>query len=237
MNDSEYKSVKTEILEAIKRGNVKMRPKWFFLLQSGLAIAGGALVGLTLLYLTSLIIFILRRNGVWFVPVFGPLGWFAFLISLPWLLIVLVLVFVLILEILVRHFSFAYRRPLLYSALGIVVLVVGGGFIVAATGFHRQFGRYADQHRLPFAGNFYRGAGHDHFSDIHRGVVDATTTDGFTMIMPGMPAGVIRIIITPRTRLPYGMDFDLGDSVVVFGVGSTNTIQAFGIQEIMDDGE
>lgn len=234
-NQSDKNSLQSTILEAISKGQIKMRPKWHFILKTGLAIAGGVILALALLYLVSLIIFILQRNGVWFVPVFGPQGWFAFLVSLPWLLIVLVLMFIIILELLVRHFAFAYRRPLLYSALGILCMVIIGGFLVAATGLHRQFGRYAVRHGVPFAGPFYRDAGHDRFHDIHRGRVIATGTDGF--MMQSEPGEMVQVIITPRTRLPYGIDLAPGDSVVVFGPGASGTIEAFGLREIDNDAQ
>ena len=235
MDENNRNSIKSDILEAIHEGKITMRPKWHFMLRSTLAIAGGVIIALTLLYLASLIIFVLRQDGVWFVPVFGPRGWFAFLISLPWLLIWLVLVFIVILEILVRHFAFAYRRPLLYSALAILCLVVLGGFLVAATGLHRHFGRYAVRNGLPFAGPLYRDAGRPTLPDVRRGKVLNTTTTGF--IMKSIPGDIVRVIITPRTRLPYGMDLIPGDGVIVFGHGTATTVEAFGMREVDNDSD
>jgi len=56
--------------------------------------------------------FFLREGGAWYAPAFGGRGWFVLLHSAPLLLLFLVAVFALILEILVRKYSFAYRAPL-----------------------------------------------------------------------------------------------------------------------------
>jgi hypothetical protein len=53
-------SISNNIEQAIKSGQVKMRPRWHFVLKTVLAISGGLFVLLTILYLASLIIFISR---------------------------------------------------------------------------------------------------------------------------------------------------------------------------------
>jgi hypothetical protein len=116
------------ILETIQKDDVRMRPKWHFILNISLLVIGTILAGLSLLYLVSFIVFILRQNGSWFMPSFGAQGWSALFISLPWILIFLALLFVIIVGFLVKKYSFAYGRPLLYSALGIIIFASVGGF-------------------------------------------------------------------------------------------------------------
>jgi len=99
---------------------------------------GIILAGIAGLYLASLLIFIAHETGIATVPVFGWLGIMLFLKSLPWLLILLILAFVIILELLARHYSFAYRVPLIYSTVVILILVVAGGLVVAITPFHKK---------------------------------------------------------------------------------------------------
>lgn len=219
-----------QILDAIKSGHVKMRPKWHFILKAILIAVGGSLLGLTVLYLVSFIFFILRHTGVWFVPIFGLRGWYEFLFSLPWLLIALALIFIIILELLVRHYAFAYRRPLLYSSLAIVLVVVVGGLVVASTPFHRSLFEDAEQDRLPLAGPIYRQFGRQAFQQIHPGLITATTSTGF--LITDRRGRLLQIVLTPRTRLPFGEDFAIGDVIVVFGPEDNKMVQAFGIQEI-----
>lgn len=220
----------SRVLDEIKSGRLKMRPKWHFILSNALLITGGIIVLLALLYLISFVAFVLRQNGVWFIPIFGLRGWFAFLVSLPWLLIALSLIFIVILEILVKHFAFAYHRPLLYSLLGIMLVVLVGGYLVNRTTLHARLAQFSEEHQLPLAGLFYRGFGHERFNDIHHGVITSTTTSGVTVETER--GETLFIGITPRTRLPLGMDFTVGDIVVIFGDRDDDHIEAFGIRRV-----
>ena len=234
--DSEMnkKPIREKVLQAIRSGGVRMRPKWHFAVRAALMAAGAIILFLALLYLASFVLFVLRRTGVWFVPAFGPSGWYAFLRAIPWILVVVFLAFVATLEVLVRRYSFAYRRPLLISAFGIVLAVLLGGFILERMHFHGRFSGYAERNRLPFAGRLYREFGERRFRNVHAGTITALGEHGFTMENRGGEA--LTVVITPRTRLPFGMDFSAGDAVVVFGERDDHTVQAFGIRRVDDFG-
>ena len=143
MNPDTNTPIHISVLKAIASGEVAMRPRWHFVLKTALVSTGGVIVLCAVLYLASFVIFVSRQTGGSFVPIFGSRGWYHFFISLPWVLILLSFIFVIILEILVRRYSFGYRQPLLFSVMGIVVIVVAGGGIVAQTSFHRGLFRYA----------------------------------------------------------------------------------------------
>ncbi len=224
--------IRARVLEKIKRGRVKMRPPWHFTLLAALGTTGGALAALTLLYLVSFIIFTARQSGIWFVPSFGFRGWYALLTSLPWLLVALAVLFAAGLERLVKHYPFAYRRPLLYSVLGIVLLAVAGGFLVSRTPLHSGLMRYAEHHPLPVAGRFYRSMRHRRLPHVHRGRVASFTNMGF--VLRDFRGNTVEIVITPRTRLPNGRDFTVNDDIVVFGDRRDGRIQAFGIRKISE---
>lgn len=230
-NEANKKTIQDHILEAAKSGRVRMRPKWHFVLKAALGLVGGVMLVLVLVYLSSFIIFVLRRTGVLFAPGFGSRGWYDFFASLPWVLILLAVVFIVILELLVRHYSFAYRRPLLYSVLGIVLVVFAGGIMLEHTPLHGRLFRYARENRLPPPmGHFYRGFGMQRFNDVHRGTVVSSTDRGF--IMEDVRGETSTVVISPRTRLPLGADFAVGDTVVVFGEQDGTAIRAFGIREV-----
>jgi hypothetical protein len=229
---NESKQTISEILSKIKQGNIKMRPKWYFILHGSLILIGGVLLGMALLYLGSFILFTLRRTGVLFAPGFGFQGWYIFLISLPWFLIVLSLIFVVILELLVRHYAFAYRRPLLYSLLGILVFVLFGGFIVNQTSLHRDLMRSADRDDLPFAGQMYRAYGRPRLNQVHAGVVTELTREGCAM--QDLRGEMLSVLISPQTRMQIGVPLIIGDHIVVIGERFDDTIRALGIRKVID---
>lgn len=233
-NEHNKKTVQEKILQAIKAGEVTMRPRWHFVLRSILLGTGVVLVAFTLLYLMSFIIFVLHRNGVWFVPTFG-FGFRTlsiFLFSLPWLLILVSLFFIAVLEVLVRQYSFTYRRPLLYSALGIIIFVVLGGFAVAQTPLHSHFFSSAQENNLPFAGGLYRGFGMERVDKVYPCVILQVTDHGFVAKDSG--GDQVEVVITPETRFPFGTDFSVGDRVLVIGDRASSTITAAGVRVISD---
>jgi len=228
--NQEPSPIKDKILAAIDTGKVKMRPRWHFILQTSLIIVGVALISLTLLFLISFIIFSLRNTGVWFAPSFGYRGIGVFLTSLPWLLIVLTVIFVVLLEILVKKYSFAYRQPLLYSALALVLIVTIGGVAIAQTPFHRGVMRQTFERHLPIAEPFYRGGGMMGPGLIHAGSIEEITANGF--ILSSRLGEDLNIITSPKAQFPAGYDLIEGDLIVVMGERSDDTVQAFGVREI-----
>lgn len=229
-NDPYKKPIHEAVLERIQSGEVAMRPRWHFVLKAALVVAGIVLAALTLLFVVSMAMFALKASGVWFVPAFGWRGFAVFFWSLPKLLIILAIVFIIILELLVRHYSFAYRRPLLISALVVISLALIGGFFVAKTTFHSRLLEQAERNRLPFASSFYREYGAPRFRNVHVGAVTEVTEQGL-MIKTRRDEG-LRIVVAPETRFPFGLDLQPGDQVVVFGERDDDTVQALGVQRI-----
>lgn len=230
MSDETKKSIREQILGAIDQGSVRMRPRWHFVLKTILAVIGGVILVLTLLYLVSFILFVLRRSGAFFAPSFGWHGWYAFLLSLPWLLIILVMFFLFILEVLVRRYAFAYRRPLLYSVATVVFFVFAGGYIVAVTSFQPRMSAFIEKRKMPIAGPMYREYGRPRSRNIHSGQIAESNREGF--FLRNRREEMLTIIVTRRTRLPRGADFSAGDMVVVFGPREGDRVEAYGVQKM-----
>lgn len=231
-NNEENNSIKNKVLQAIETGKVKMKPKWEFILQTILMIFGAIILTFALLYFFSLTIFILRQSGIWFVPSFGYKGIMPFFSSLPWLLIILILVAIVVLEILVKHFSFVYRKPVLYSLAGIVLLVIFGSFSVANSQFHRGMFELAEQNRLPFAGGLYQDYGLQRLENVAEGVIREASD--LEYLIENRKGESIKVILDDDTDINTIGDLEVGDIVVVIGRRSDGSINARGIQEIKD---
>ncbi len=232
-NNEKQKTIEENILATIKCGRLKMRPRWHFALKAMLVALGGVILALTVLYLASFIIFALKQTGVLFMPAFGMQGWLAFFTHLPVFLIFLLIIFIVILELMVRHYAFAYRRPLLYSAMGILVLAIAGVYILEKASFHKSIFKQTEKENGSFTGMMYREYGRQRFIDVHRGYIMEINQRGF--LMNNQREEILTIIVTRRTRLPYGADFSNGDMVVVFGHRNNDAIQAVGIQEVEEE--
>lgn len=219
--------ISNKVLKKIKSEKVKMRPKIYFVLRGVLIALSIVFVILFVLYLVSFVFFSLRISGVWYLPRFGFPGLGIFLVSFPWLLIVIAILLIIVLEVLVKRFSFTYRRPILYSILGIVILVFLVSFIIGRTQLHSELFWRAREGRLPVIGEFYRGYGMPGPRDVHHGMISGITDDGFQV--EKTDGQIVNIIITDTTRFPSGADFEEGDMVVVFGKQDNSIIKASGI--------
>ncbi len=226
-------SVLDNVLKKIETGEVKMKPRWYFVLR-GILFLMLIIIGLLMtLYLVSFVLFVLHYTGVWFMPVFGIKGIKVYLLSIPWMLVVVGLFFIVLLEFMVKQYAFAYKRPLIYSLLGILVLILFGSFFVFRAGFHQDFFRRAYENKLLFASHMYRQFGLRKFRDIHRGIIKEIRDEGF--IIENYLGENLLVIVSSETRLPSGIIFDIGDNVVVLGERDDSVVKAFGVRKIGDE--
>lgn len=228
--DPKTESIKDGVLKAIADGRVRMRPKWQFITKTVLLIVGAALLTLTVLYLVSLIEFVLRRTGVWFVPYFGPSGYGIFFMSLPWVLILLAAIFMLLLEILVKRYSFAYARPFLYSALAVIFLGIIGGIIIGETPLHERFFDEAENGQLPFAGPIYEYFG-QRPSNVTIGEITQINSNGYQISLFGDADDSFAVIVGQQTQAPPPNSLKVGDVIVILGPRRGSVITALGIQK------
>jgi hypothetical protein len=197
-----------------------------------LLLSGIILAALVLLYLVSFVIFVLHQTGEWFVPSFSVHGLTEFLTSMPWLILLISVIFIVILEILVRKYSFGYRKPLLYTSVGVLVIVLGGGALVARTSLHRGLFDFAREQHLPLAGNLYIHYGTPHSNNVAIGAITQIKTQGYEI--EDRRDREYYVMVTGGTSFPDGNNFVVGDSIVVFGSrGDDNSIQAVGIRRVM----
>lgn len=226
-NNTPQKSIHERVLERIKGGEVSMHSHWYFVLRGALLAVGIIALALTVFFIFSFIIFALRVSGVWFMPVFGWRGFGEFIWSLPWLLIVVSLVFIIILEILTRHYALAYRQPLLYSALFIIAIAALGSVAFAQLPLHRSFLLKANENKLPVAGFLYRGFALQEQEHIYPGVVREMASDGFQLQTRRQE--ILRVLITQDAKLPYEK-ITVGNFVIVFGERDEGVVRAMGVR-------
>lgn len=224
--------LKDNIMSPIETGRVKMHPRWYFVIKAALYLVGIILGILFLLYLVSFIIFIFYQNNVWLLPGFGLRGIREFLVALPWVLIFLAILFVILLEILVKRYSFVYRRPLIYSTMGIIVLAVVGGEVITTNHFHKSLFVRAQQNRLPFAGGLYRYYVMPRKRNLIIGDVSAVLNNGYQI--KSLNNDIFTATVVPKTRFPLGNIFAVGDKIIVFGKSEGNIIEAFEIRKMTE---
>lgn len=238
----EPQSIRDLIEQKIQEGRVAMRPRWHFVLRAVLAVLGVLLVLLVGLYLVSFVVFVARTTDIGFLPEFGLRGVGYFLYSLPWVVIGIAFVFVIVLEVLVRRYAFAYRRPLLYTVVGGLMFVALGG---AALAYYTPI--HGPSHRLPIAQPVYRHYESLPVREVKRGRV-VEMHDGepeIRMVAPSVRPDVraseeregkrVRVRTNKATKKAQGRELRVGDDVMIFGEDDGDDIRAFGIRRLNGD--
>jgi hypothetical protein len=214
-----------EIINTIKSGETKMHSRAYFMARATLVLLAAVLLFLLILFVATFIVFALQENGGFFATNFGPVGWGAFLASLPWTLLLLSLALVLILWILLRRYSVVYHQPFLYILLLLIVVVSLLCLFISAGSIHGGIYRYVSRNPIPVVSGVYEfetaPAG-----GVYRGQVVTLSTSSF--VLENILGQTSTVLITP-------VGIDPGDYVIVFGHGvATATIQASGVETIVD---
>ncbi len=129
-----------DITKKIASGEARMRPRWHFVLHGVGFVVLCICTILIVLYCTSLALFAFHRER----PLLGII------------LIAVGILGVMGIETLIKHYPFAYRKPLLYSIVVIAVVISGVSILVHHFHFHEALERRVRLHRLPVLQPIYR---------------------------------------------------------------------------------
>lgn len=121
--------ISEKIIKGIKAGEIKMRPRWYFVLGS-ISLIGG-LIGLTILsiFLTSLISFSLRTHG----PM-GSVRLEILLSSFPWWSVVVLIAGLGLGVWLFKKYDFSYKKNFPWLILGFIISIIIGGWLINLLG-------------------------------------------------------------------------------------------------------
>jgi hypothetical protein len=233
---------KENILAKIREKHVSMRPKLHFTLQTILTFVVATIVLVLSVAIANFILFGLRINGHESLLAFGPRGLFAFLLVFPWPLLALDILFIFILEKLLRRFKFGYRSPVLYL---LIVLIAGalalGLALDRGTSFNDDLLRHADRGELPPPfGDVYEGVRvpAPHGKGIYRGVILEIATSSFQLMHDDRDHDVdddVYTVILPSDAPVSSLM--TGDRVYVAGDREGSVIHAFGVHMLPPHGE
>ncbi len=231
MEHNNQTSIEKSVVAAIKSGEVSMRPWWYFVLIGVLYAVAIITILLLSVYTAGLVLFVLRQTGVFFAPEFGTRGFFIFARSLPWMLVLLLCIFLVSLEILVRRYAFSKQKPVLYTAVVIFIVVAGIGVVTAP--IHQKVFLIVKQDKSGITGKMYRRFVENGNREAWKGTVVSITPEGF-IIQDGNGA-TSSVVRTERTILfPVREIIEVGDSVAVFGVEQRGCIDAYGIRKVRE---
>lgn len=221
------------ILEKIEDGSITSHSRSYFYTKKIILVIGLILSGSISIFFGSFIIFSLRQNGGWFVPSFGWPGIGPFLYSIPWFFVGTMIIFLVLLNLLLRSYRFAYRRPLLYIITAVGLSFISITAIVAKIHLHEYLLTQAAESPLPLMRPMYiTHQGSPRSEAITLGLIIEKIDDGFIILSPENEEFNIRL--SERVHLPPNQELSAGKIVVILGKRRGQFIIADGIR-ILDN--
>ncbi len=220
------------VLQKIRTGEVQMRSKAYFISKFVLLIIVGVAVLLTSSFLFSFILFSIKASGRMFLLGFGLPGLQLFFMLFPWKVLLVDAILMLILEWLVKHFQFGYKRPFIYLLSGILMISVVAGIIINATPLHNLLSRSAkEKHLPPMVAPFYE---HVRRPSDNREFVKGTIIEfkGNELTLKPDEDNVILLKVLLPPPIIRRSDFQIGDEIFVAGDLRDGQIFAFGIKKV-----
>lgn len=228
-------NIENDVLKRIELGELKMKPKSYFVVKSVILIGLTFLTFVMATVLVSFIIFSLKSRGDIFLLGFGTKGLYRFILVFPWYLLIANAFLVFFLDYLLRRFRYGYNSPILYLFLATLVFVTLFSFVVNFTSFHERLSKFAEKNRIPFARDMYIDARKSHSEkSLYRGVV-TFIGDNYFILRSGSENVSQKDEI--RVVAPPGLDprnfVHIGEEVYVAGYMATGTnVASFGVHKI-----
>lgn len=140
--------IKQNILHIVEKNNIRMIPKWKFLMYSMFGMIFAVFCFFSLVFIISLFAFLLSRYGFIYMPYFGFQEMLQTLSALPFLLVAIAIILLFITETLARHYTFAFKKPLFITLLTITGTAAVTGLLISVTPIHRGIRNFAREHNM-----------------------------------------------------------------------------------------
>lgn len=209
-----------KIMNIIKQENISMRSRYYFVARSSMWALAAVLVFASIVYLLSLIFFIWNDHALGTIALFGSKGIGLMLFSMPWMLILATIALVITLELLAAKFSFVYKRPLVYSLLILLVVLIAVSSLVARTAMHDRIAGPMHRH---YAEQRYK-------ENMYIGIIVSVRDNSATL--KTRSGATIHVNITNSTRIPRHFELKTGEKVMVIIDDKSDSNEALGIRPV-----
>lgn len=232
-------SLKERLLHDIKDGKVAMRPRIYFTLRLAALIATLIAILVISVFIVNFISFSIRISMSDALLGFGAPGVGAFFAHFPWHLAVLDALLILLLQYLLRHFSFGYRIPVLYL---VGVLIAGASLFGVTLDRATPFNERMHERRMylpPGPRGMYEGVRPPpKGSGICRCKILAVEGNILTVedIRPDADSATSSLIVVlpSDSRRATTTGLTVGDIVFIAGKEEGGVIEAFGVRKVGD---
>lgn len=151
------KDIEKEIMSQIKKDEIKIKSRWVFIarklgLQSGLA-----LTVVVLIFLINAFFYYIKTNEILLPLHYGPAVWQKFLHSLPYDLILLIIIFLVFLNYIIKKFDFSYKKSFMLILTVLIIFTIVWASILFSSNFNNLLRSKLEREAVyvPFITDFY----------------------------------------------------------------------------------
>lgn len=228
MNDLNNK-IESLVMENIKSGKVKLRSKYIFLAER-LGLGSAVVLSLLLCILFfNLALFYLKTSDNLGYLSFGSRGFFAFLESFPYLLVISLIIFIFIAGFLFKKTEIAYQKPFGYLAIGLVVFILLSGIALAFTNIAEQIEQQTFEARS--FGFFFQPFLRQGMEDHQRGIVGRVIQIGDAYVVVQTPRAIERVDLANVDNFDKDILVE-GNFIMAIGQRDDDTFKAINLRPI-----
>ncbi len=224
--------IQKKVLEKIHTGNVAMHSRIFFILRAVLIGVIAVFVLAISLFALSFAFFSIHASGARFLLEFGSQGFVTFVTLFPWTILFLFVVLLVVLELVMHHYTPAYRFSLLRIFLWVLCISVVGSTLIVFTPLHSFLLHEADNARLPLIGPLYERVHDSHLGHgVYRGAITSLATSTFIISRNETDRDTDEgsWSIVPPAGFDLGT-LSVGEKVYVAGRLQNGTVHAYGVR-------
>jgi hypothetical protein len=234
-NPIHEQTLKQRILSQIAANGVPQHSRSYYLAKLVVLAVVAIAILLTSVGIINFILFSLRLSGQSALLGFGSRGYMTFFALFPWYLIILDILFIALLEWLLRQFRFGYQRSVLFLLIGIIALSLSLGLILdRATDVNDRILNHADTIGLPapFQGIVESARqGSPKESGICKCRIESISGSTITAVDTNTRENE-HFTIELAPNAPELSTLKVGDLVFIAGDADDKTIKPFGIHKL-----
>jgi hypothetical protein len=218
------------VMAAITDGRVKMHSRWFFRLRFILTVALLVIIALAVIWYNSFVLFALDHSGRFFLLTLGGHGLSVFLSSVPWLVLFYGIILSILLAWLIYRGTKAYRWPI---GFGFVMIIIGAGavgYAVSFTPFQQLLHRSSIDRDMPLFGGLYKQWAETEPVGSITGIVTTLSDQGFMILDRDLDLDAV--IVNQGVKLDRPIV--VNDVVLVVGDEKDEIIQAESIRHLSE---
>lgn len=228
-------NLKTKLLETVKNNDIRMIPKWRFMFFSSLLISGILLMFCVLIFVMSLIFFVLSRYGFMDLGLLGFLHTVQALNAIPFALLLCALLLLVIIEATSYKYSISFRQPLAVTLLIILSGALVISYIISRTSGHLYVRDYIRSNNFDVLSRAYERPASPtriHGMDVIRGEVIRTSKDPRSVTVRLFDgSAIVASATTTNDRTAVLVLPTIGDDVVIFGTFMNDHFEAIHIRK------